>query len=240
MGTVRVFKTEDASVLASQEAHKDQIHAVAASPTGDHIASASDDGQMYLWRPAKLEKLRAWHEGGYVGALVFSGDGKTLYIGRGDGVIRRVAVETGTEHSRLIAHKKHIRSLSMDRAGKTLLSTSGDGVMVWWDTERGTIRHRASQAEEHVEDYSTADISPDGKWAASGGGGTVLLWRAGTAKAIASFDAGKTDMLSIAWHPTKPLVAWSGTKGRAGVVRVEVPPPDPKPATKPAAKSTKR
>jgi len=220
MGSVRLFKTADASVLATQEGHETQIHAVAASPLGDLVASASDDGQVRLWKAATLEAVRAWSAGGrYVGALAFSKDGRTLYVGRKDGSIHRVSVETGEQQQTpLKAHTRTVRSLSLDRSGETLVSAAADGKILWWDLAKAVVRH--SVAGEPDEMYE-ARLHREGTWVAScGKSGTVRLWQRGKADPVASFEAATTPLFALAWHPRKPRLAWSGDRGRAGILRV--------------------
>jgi len=225
MGSVRLFKTADASLLIAKEGHEEQIHAVAASPLGDLIASGSDDGQVRLWKAGTLEAVRSWPPRGRgLGALVFSKDGQTLFIGGGDGRIRRVSTETGEEqaalpvHTRLPVHTGAVRSLYLDRTGKRLVSAAADGKIVWWDIEAGRVEFFVeTEADEVLE----ARVHPGGKWVASCGvSGTVRLWQHGLKEPIASLDVAESRLFALVWHPTEPRLAWSGMKGQAGVLRV--------------------
>jgi len=220
MGSVRLFKTGDATQIANKAGHKDQMHAVAASPRGDVCASADDKGVVRLWSVPDLSPLRTWDlGGGRVDGLVFSRDGGVLHIGSSDGAIRRVSIDTGASLPALRAHQKGIVALSRDADGRALVSAGRDGRILEWDLKGGFIAGRLRADPSEI--LSTV-VSPDGRWIAAGGtSGTVRVWQRGSgALPWFQFEASKTKLFALAWHPTKPLLAWSGVKGTAGILEL--------------------
>jgi WD40 repeat protein len=71
------------------ERHADIVNAIAYSPNGETLASASDDTTIRLWHVVSgvCEKI-LWGHTGWVEALAYSPDGKTLASGSQDRTIR--------------------------------------------------------------------------------------------------------------------------------------------------------
>ena len=170
--------------------------------------------------------------GGRVGGLVFSPDGALLYIGSGDGVIRRVSIDGEDSLAPLRGHERGIGALSMDKSGRVLISAGRDGRILQWDLKSGAI---ADTLKEDPAEIRTTVISPDGRWiAACGESGTVRVWQRGSgALPWFKFQAAKTHLFALAWHPTKRLLAWSGEKGQAGVLELARRAPTPQPERQP-------
>lgn len=220
MGSVRLFDAEDAALLATREGHGDQIHAVAAARDADLYASADDTGVVALWRGRELEPIRSWNAGGgRVDGLLFSIDAAVLLIGCADGVVRRVPLDASAPPLEPIrAHRKKLHAMSMDAKGRVLVSSGADGRIAWRSLDADT---GGGEIEVEAGEVLHTAVSPDGAWiAACGESGTLRLFeRLGGGDPI-TLQVAEGKLFALAWHPTKPLLAWGGEKGGAGVVEL--------------------
>ena len=76
------------SLLQTLEGHSDPVNAVAFSPDGKLVASASDDRTIRLWNSARGASLQTLETGGNVHRLSFSIDGQYLLTDIGELRIR--------------------------------------------------------------------------------------------------------------------------------------------------------
>ena len=105
--------------------HQDAVNALAFSPDGKTVATASHDRTARLWDVA-TGKLRAppLAHPAALQAVAFSPDGTLLATGGRDDAARLWDVATGKPIGTPMRHKTAVRFLAFDPGGKTLL-TSG-------------------------------------------------------------------------------------------------------------------
>ncbi len=87
--TIRLWEVATGRTLSTLTGHMDLVQAVAFSPDGNTLVSASSDTTIKLWEVATGRELRTLngHEG-EVMSVTFSPDGKTLASGSQDGTVR--------------------------------------------------------------------------------------------------------------------------------------------------------
>jgi roadblock/LC7 domain-containing protein len=203
--------------------HQGAVNAVAFSPDGKTIATASDDTTAQLWSATTGQQLGPplQHQGS-VTAVAFSPDGKTVATGSLDRTARLWLAATGQPLGSPLKHQGLVYAVAFSKDGKTIATGSTDKTARLWSAATGQplgppLRH---------QDYVTAvTFSPDGKTIATGSGDkTARLWSTATGQplgpllqhqdrveAVAFSPDGKT-IATASWDKTARL--WSAATGQ--------------------------
>ncbi|MGO9806110.1 MAG: PDZ domain-containing protein, partial [Rhodomicrobium sp.] len=169
-------------LLHRLEGHTDFIFAVGFSPDGRSAVTGSFDRDLRLWRVADgKEMARMPGHGDKVRSLAVAPDG-TIASGDRSGEIRLWDSRDGRLLRILVKQGPGVGSLSFSRDGKLLLSSCGQHCN---DVFGGRVCDVSSGKE--IAAYTGHDnvvlataFSPDGRWAATGGGNNqeIHLWDA--------------------------------------------------------------
>ena len=153
--------------------HEAEIDVVSVSLDGRHVASASRDSTVRLWRVADGYVRTLHGHKDRVSTLAFSGDGEWLASGSYDGTIRLWSME-GTSSRRFEGHAASVKDLAFCPDGAHLASVGEDATVRIWDLATG--RHRGLDVGE-VNRRIAVVFSPDGRFLLTGGHGRrVWLW----------------------------------------------------------------
>ena len=176
------------------------MNAVAFSPDGKLLATASADGHVQLWNPATRQAVRALPSAGLgsgVNGVAFSRDGKLLATASADGYVRLWNPATGQAVGAALPADANsdfgVNRVAFSPDGKLLATAGGDGLVELWNLATrqpagDPIRAGVSSGVNEVA------FSPDGKLLATASADGVQLWYPATRQAVGTFVQAETPL----------------------------------------------
>ena len=203
------------------------ISALAFTPDGSELATASYDRRVDVWNTKTGEHLRSIPHTGRRAVLcvAFGGpNGRLLATSGEDKTVHVREAATGRELLGLRGHTGVVTCLAFSPDGQRLVSAGKDGTIRVWDATplREDERQEARTFSHHTNEIWSLAVRPrDGRMVVSGGFGTpATVWDPQTGDVIAEIPGQKNVVFCVAWAPNGQRIASAGGEGRRFTVKV--------------------
>ena len=203
--------------------HSSRVTAVAWSPGGTQLVSASYDKSVRIWDTAHGFSLITYRgHWDRVQAVAWSPNGKRIASAGSDGTVQLWDAATGSHLDAYRGHNGPITSLAWSPDGLRVASAGDDKTMQVWDAGSGALlyTHRG-----HAAKVQSLAWSPDGRHIASGSDDkTIQVWTPFKTKSnffSMLLTAGRNE-LTYRGHTAKVYaVAWSPNGQRLATVSAD-------------------
>jgi WD40 repeat protein len=206
----RAFDTPHHPIVCLR--HKDYVNALAFSPAGNYLATASRDGTASIWEAATGCQVACLPHENIVWTVTFSPAGNYLATASGDNTARIWEVPSGRQVT-CLRHEGTVWSALFSPAGNYLATASGDDTARIWEVP-GDFQVSSLPHEGIVW---TIAFSPDGQHLTTGSGdGNARVWEVTSGHQLACLNHGSTvykAIFSAEGH-------YIGAASRDGSVRV--------------------
>jgi WD40 repeat protein len=147
-------------------------------------------------------------------SICLSHDGNFLFTSDSELLIRKWNLEKRELDSAALGHSEPVFAMSLSADGKTLATGSSDRRIILWDAENLSSAPRqvfgAIEGNKKVgpfEGVLALEFSPNGRFLACGSADShIRVWNCETALLEFRFDGHSSPILSLAWHPTLPIL----------------------------------
>ncbi|MBN2507365.1 MAG: hypothetical protein JXQ71_11785 [Verrucomicrobia bacterium] len=191
------------------DAHTTNVTAVAFSPDGALLASASLDQTVKIWSTSSwtLQQTLTGHSDG-VTSLAFNPDGQRIVSGCVDGTVKVWNRSTGACLVTIPAHALPVTALVFSTDGARVVSASEDNTVRIWSAADGAAVGTLGGQNACI---GAVAISPDGILCASAGGNQSIEVRHARDGSIVRRLPGNTNYVSsIAFSPDSMTLASGG------------------------------
>ncbi|HYI10437.1 MAG TPA: caspase family protein [Thermoanaerobaculia bacterium] len=206
VAAIALFTTQPQAHLVAQLGHSAPVHAIAYSPDGRLVVTASNDATARLWDAATGHELRtlAGHTEG-IDAVAVSPDGRFVATGSRDKTAKLWDSATGAEVRTLPHGNGAIVAVAFSPDGQFVLTGGWDAAVTFWDVATGEPVRTLSGLDKGV---SSVAVSPDGRKVVTGSSDhTARLWDAANGAALRTLPGHTNTVSAVAFSPDSRSIA---------------------------------
>ncbi|MGH4008636.1 MAG: NB-ARC domain-containing protein [Pseudonocardiaceae bacterium] len=202
--------------------HTGGVRAVAWSPDGTRLASASNDGEVRVWNAATGDQLATLTgHTGVVHAVAWSVDSARLASAGYAGEVRVWDAATGAQLTTLAGHTSGVRAVAWSPDGTRLASAGNDRAVRVWDADVGA---QLATLAGHTSGVYAVAWSPDGtRLASAGNDRAVRVWDADAGDQLTTLTGHTGGVHAVAWSPEGVRLASAGDDGKIYVFDLDRP-----------------
>jgi WD40 repeat protein len=211
---VRIWDPLSGSCLATLTGHTEEVGAVAISPDGTWLATASRDGTVRIWDRASAEHGNAPRRPGDNRAVAISPDSSWLATGGLDKTVR-IWDRATAQCIKTLWNKGQVHALAVSPDGTWLAAASNDKTVRIWDVRTGTC---TATLTGHTRLVLGVAVSPDGTWLATvSTDKTARIWDVRTGTCTATLTGHTNAVSAVAISPDG---TWLATSSDDKTVRI--------------------
>jgi WD40 repeat protein len=189
------------SLICTLEGHTDSVRAMAVTPDGCRVVSASDDRTLRLWDLGTGQTIRTL-EGhtDSVWAVAVTPDGRRAVSASADRTLRLWDLDSGKQiGAPLQGHTGSVYAVAVTPDGRWAVSGLDDGMVRLWDLGTGkTLR----TFEGHTREVNAVAVTPDGHRAVSASYDRMLrLWDLDTGQTLRTLEGHTYGVNAVAVTP---------------------------------------
>lgn len=219
--------------LVTPDGHADWVNAVAFSPDGRLVVTASRDNTARVWDVATGDEVTTFDmHTGPVNAAAFSPDGRWVVTASDDHTARVWEAATGSEVTTFEGHESLVKSATFSPDGRRVVSASWDGTARVWEAATGkqlTVLTRGQDTvvlgtgERRTVTWRmlSAAFSPDGRRiVTTSNDSKAHVWEVSTAKQVTVFKGHAPSFAGVVAAEFSPDGRWVVTASWDSTARV--------------------
>jgi WD40 repeat protein len=185
-GEVKIFSTSDGSLVRSfDDAHTDEVNAVAFNADGEFLATGSADKYVKKFNVATGELMRQF-EGhtGHVLGVAWRADGSQLVSSGADQSINTWNAVTGDRITKIEGYNKQVTAVRYIGQTQFFMAISGDPFVRMHNGDNGGVQRNFSGAGDYLYALDVTPNADNGVVVAGGHDGVLRIWNTANAQLL--------------------------------------------------------